>query len=89
MSKHIHEMRAYGKVVGDETSYDVVGYIILDEDMDEPVTDIYTDKRLPCCGSNWSLVNTLRIPLYNIPSNRWFSGEWLGQGITDPNIPWN
>jgi len=89
MSKHIHEMRAYGKVVGDETSYDVVGYIILDEDMDEPVTDIYTDKRMPVCGSNWSLYETQHVPNCNIPRNTYFHGDWFGKGVIDLGIPCN
>lgn len=54
---YIHEMRAYG-FARDETEYEVVGWIALDEDRDEPVMDIYTDPRMPVCGSNWSLRDT-------------------------------
>ena len=53
----IHEMRAYCKP-RDETAFDVVGFICLDEDRDPAIDNIYEDARLPSCGSNWQLVDT-------------------------------
>lgn len=48
----LFEMRAYKN----ETDFDRVGFIILDEDEDEPMGSIYEDERITVsCGSNWSL----------------------------------
>ncbi len=78
--RHIHEMRAYGKS-GNEDAIEVVGYIILDEDTDVFVTNIYEDDRLPCCGSNWSLHQTYIIPKDDVTSNKYFCGDWKEDGI--------
>ncbi len=77
MSRYIHEMRAYGKKVGDETSYDVVGFIVLDEDNDEPIRNIYEDERITTsCGSNWSLVDTGVTPKETIAGSTYYHGDW-------------
>lgn len=76
MSRYIHEMRAYGKKAGNETSYDVVGFIVLDEDDDEPIRNIYEDERMPCCGSNWSLIDTGVIPEETLQGNTYYHGDW-------------
>lgn len=84
MSKKIHEMRAYG-CPGDETDYEIVGWIVLDEDKDTHVRDIYTDLRMPVCGSNWSLRETNIEPKDEVPSNKYFHGDWYGKGAVKIN----
>lgn len=83
----LFEMRAYGKVCGDETSFDRVGFIILDEDDDPPVMNIYDDERIPSCGSNWSLcpinvshdeqevINRLLVQDYE--RNKYYHDDWM------------
>lgn len=83
--RFIHEMRAFKN----DVEYEVVGYIILDEDHDEPVMDIYEDPRMPVCGSNWSLYPTQHVPVPEAPGNVYVHGDWFGKGIIDLNIPWN
>jgi hypothetical protein len=69
------EMRAHSN----ETDYDVVGWIVLDEDVDEPIRDIYEDPRITVtCGSNWLLYGTQHVPKDEIPSGKYFNGDWHG-----------
>lgn len=82
--KYIHAMKAYG-CQGSPEDFEIVGWMVLDEDRDEPVTDIYTDERLPCCGSNWSLQDTGLIARDEIPTNKYFHGDYYGKGVIRTN----
>lgn len=82
--KYIHAMKAYDTRGGPQ-DYEVVGWMVLDEDLDEPVKNIYEDERLPCCGSNWSLEDTGLIARDEIPTNKYFNGEYFGKGVARTN----
>lgn len=77
---HLHEMRAYGQShfvwddVERERGYSIAGFIALDEDEDDPVQDIYTDPRMPVCGSNWGLVNSYVQAPASMPRNKFILG---------------
>ncbi len=82
---YIHAMKAYDTTGGQE-DYEIVGWIVLDEDRDEPVLSIYEDDRLPCCGSNWSLEDTGLVARDEIPTNKYFHGDYYGKGVIRTNF---
>jgi hypothetical protein len=84
--KYIHAMKAYDTAGDPATDFEIVGWMVLDEDRDEPVTDIYSDERLPCCGSNWSLQDTGLIAKDEIPTNKYFHGDYYGKGVIRTNV---
>jgi hypothetical protein len=69
----IHEMRAYRN----EKDFDRVGFILLDEDDDGPVENIYEDPRITtACGSNWTLYNTCVEADEHWRRNTYYVGDW-------------